>query len=323
MTRRTPQRTLEDLGEFGLIDRIERRARRLTGRRVRLGIGDDAALLRPAPGFELTVTADTAVEGVHFRFETASARSIGRRALVANLSDLAAMGARPIGFTCALQAPASLPLARVDALIDGLLSEAEMHGAPLVGGNVTRARETSLAITAIGEVEQGRALLRSGLRAGDRLYVTGRLGAAALAVARAEARGGRIRHLARPRLEAGRSLLRWGRCSACIDVSDGLAADLGHMLEASGVGADVDAARVPRARGLGAGARSLGLDPEALAFAGGEDYELVFGLRPGRGPWPSAAALARRLGTAAAEFGVVTSRRGLRGLPDLGGHTHF
>lgn len=330
MSRPPSKRTLRDVGEFGLIDRIERRARRVTGRGVRLGIGDDAAVLRPARGFEVVLSTDAFVEDVHFRFDTESAKHVGRRALVANLSDLAAMGARPIGFTCALQAPPDLPLSRVDALFDGLLVEAARHGAPLVGGNVARARETSLSIAAIGEVERGRALVRSGLRPGDRLFVTGCFGAAALAWTRAERAGRAIRHVATPRIEAGRALVRTGRCSACIDCSDGLAADLGHLLEASGVGAEVDADAVPRAPGLAAGARALGVDPDALCLAGGEDYELIFGVRSRPAPAPgrraeavSAAALARRLGTAVTEIGRVVATPGLRGLPPGRGHVHF
>jgi thiamine-monophosphate kinase len=323
MPRRPTHRTLADIGEFGLIRRIERRARGLDGRRVRLGIGDDAAVLRPAKGFDVVVTTDTFVEDVHFRFSTESALRIGRRALVANLSDLAAMGARPIGFTCALQAPASLPLTTADGLFRGMLGEARRHDVPLVGGNVSKASEVSLSITALGEVEQGRALTRAGLRPGDRLFVTGVLGAAALAFARAEHRGEQMTHRPRPRIEAGRALVRSRRCSACIDLSDGLASDLRHMLEASGVGAEIDAGAVPRARGLAAGADALGLDPDGLCCAGGEDYELLFGLRPGRGGLPSPAALGRRLGAVVTEIGRVTSRRGLHGLPALSGHTHF
>ncbi len=323
MPARRSQRTLADIGEFGLIRRIERRARGVTGRRVRLGIGDDAAVLRPAKGFEVVVTADTFVEGVHFRFETDGTMRIGYRALVANLSDLAAMGARPIGFTCALQAPPSLPLDAADGLFRGLLAAARDHEAPLVGGNVTRASETSLAITALGEVEQGRALTRGGLRAGDRLFVTGAFGGAAFALAGAE-RGEKVRaYRPLPRVAAGRALVRSKRCSACIDVSDGLVADLSHMLEASGVGAEIDAAAIPRAEGLAAGAEWLGLDADALCLGGGEDYELVFGLRPGRRGLPSVATLSRRLDAVVTEIGTVTSRRGLRGLPALPGHTHF
>jgi thiamine-monophosphate kinase len=338
MPRGSSKRSVADLGEFGLIDRIERRARRVTGRRVRIGIGDDAAVLRPAAGFDVVLTTDTLVEDVHFRFATEAAKRIGHRALVANLSDLASMGARPIGFTCALQAPATLSVSRVDALFDGLLATAELYGVPLVGGNVARARETSLAITAVGEVERGRALTRAGLRAGDRLFVTGRLGAAALAVARAERTGKAIRHRPVARIEAGRALVASRRCSACIDCSDGLAADLGHMLEASGVGAEIDASAVPRAPGLDRGARALGLDADTLCFAGGEDYELIFGLRPGSRPGlrPGSRAAAsrrradalvadleRRLGTVVTEIGRVTAAGGLRGLPVIKGHTHF
>ena len=318
-------RTLDDVGEFALIERIERKARRSSGTAVALGIGDDAALLRTTRGFDLAVSADSLVEDVHFDRSQMSARDTGRRALAVNLSDLAAMGARPIGFTLALQAPATLELRWLDGMVTGLLDEARAHAAPLVGGNLARGLETALAITVLGEVERGRALRRDGLRPGDRLFVTGALGGAALALARAQQTGAPLRHRVTPRLEAGRRLVSLGRCSACIDLSDGLVADLGHVLDASGVGAQIEASSVPRARGLAAGARRLSLDPDRLALAGGEDYELLFGLRPGRNRSenPSEAVLGRRLRTSVTEIGVVTAARGIHGLPQLAGYQHF
>jgi thiamine-monophosphate kinase len=334
--RRSPKRgasagrakTIGDLGEFGLISRIQRRVERAglpAGRALQLGIGDDAALLRPSPGFDLAVSADSVVEDVHFRRSAVSARLIGQRALAVNLSDLAAMGARPFGFTLALQAPASLELRWLDGVVAGLLDEAVAHAAPLVGGNVTRGRDTALAITVLGEVERGRALRRDGLRRGDRLFVSGPLGAAALAVARSERAGARLRHRPAARVELGRRLVGLRRCSACIDLSDGLVADLGHMLEASGVAARIDPAAIPRAPGLARGARALGLDPDRLALAGGEDYELLFGWRPGpkRAQNPSLAALRRRLRAPIAEIGVVVAAGEGRGLPGFEGHRHF
>jgi thiamine-monophosphate kinase len=310
---------LRDLGEFGLIDRIERAVRRLgAAPGVVIGVGDDAAVLRPKPREDVVVTTDALVEGVHFRWDTQGPRNIGRRALVANLSDLAAMGARPLGFTCALAAPPSLPLRTLDEMVAGLLREACEHGCPLVGGNLSRAGETSLTVTAIGAVSRGRSLTRAGARPGDRILVTGTLGGAALAVARAERGLGRIRGLPTPRLGAGRALARIPEVGACIDVSDGLEADLGHLLRAGGgLAAEIDPARVPRPPRFAASCVRLGLDPNRLALAGGEDYELLFTVRAAG---PSSAALARRLGVPVAEIGRAV-RGGVRGGP--GGWRHF
>ncbi len=299
---------LRDVGEFRLIDRIMRIAGRPGGRDVLLGIGDDAAVVRVRPGEDLVATTDALVEGVHFRFTMQGARTIGARALAVNLSDLAAMGARPLGALLAFAAPAGLPLRTALDLARGLVALGRRHACPLVGGNVARARETSLTVTALGAVARGRALLRSAARPGDRILVTGTLGGAALALARAERRGARIRAVPEPRLRAGRILARTRGIGACIDLSDGLLADLAHVLEASGAGAELDVASLPAARGLGAACRRLCLDAEELLLAGGEDYELLFTVRASG---PRAPALARRLGIRVTEIGVVT-RRGLR-----------
>jgi thiamine-monophosphate kinase len=318
-------RSLSDLGEFALIDRIERalrRARASGGPTVALGIGDDAALLRVRHGEEVAVTTDALVEAVHFRWEAEPAAAIGGRALAAALSDLAAMGARPLGVVVALAAPPDLALARIDGLVRGMAALARRCGAPLVGGNIARARDTMLALTAIGAVRRGRALRRDAARPGDRVLVTGALGGAALAVARA-ARAGRRRGPApEPRLAAGRALAALPGAGACIDVSDGLLADLGHVLAASGVGATLDPARVPRPRGFARACAALGLDPERVVLGGGEDYELCFTVRPGA---PGSAALARRFGLPVTEIGRIERRRGLRGVRDASaaGWTHF
>jgi thiamine-monophosphate kinase len=296
---------LLDLGEFGLIDRIERAARHVAkARAVVIGIGDDAAVLRPRPGEDVVISTDALVERVHFRFEHQSARNIGRRALVANLSDLAAMGARPLGFTLALSAPPTLPVRRVDDLLAGLLVEAGTHGCPLVGGNLSAAGETSLTLTVVGAVTKGRALTRGGVRAGDRLCVTGRLGAAALALARATLTGAPIRQLPTPRLRAGRALARIPEVTACIDLSDGLLADSRHLLADRRLAAAIDPGAVPRPRGFAVACGRLGVEAERLALAGGEDYELLFAVR---GAAPSVALLRRRLGVEVAEIGRVVS----------------
>ena len=312
---------LRDVGEFGLIERIERAVRRSgRARGVVLGIGDDAALLRLRAGDDLAVSTDALVEDVHFRFASETARSIGRRALAASLSDLAAMGARPLAVVAALAAPPTLPLAHAEGIVRGIVDGARRWDAPLVGGNVARAKQTSLTLTVLGAVRRGRALTRAGARPGDRIFVTGTLGGAALAVARA-ARGARVRIAPEPRLAAGLALARLLGVGACIDVSDGLVADLGHLLRASRVGAQIDPARVPRPAGFAAACRRAGADPERLALAGGEDYELLFTLRSRLAP----AALQRRLGVRVAEIGAITRVRGLRGLPAAGqtGWTHF
>lgn len=300
-----------ELGEFGLIARIGRLAERVQGRGVVLGIGDDAAVLRPAAGEDIVVSTDAYVEGVHFRRGDGAASGIGHRALAANLSDLAAMGARPRAFLLSATLPPSTQVRFTLGLVGGMLALAERHHCPLVGGNVTRGREIGLTLTVLGAVRRGRALRRSAARVGDRLFVTGALGAAARARARSERSAAPLRHRPEPRIAAGLALARMRHSGACIDVSDGLVADLGHLLEASGVGARIDPARLPAARG--ASLREV--------LAGGEDYELLFTIRPGG---PGSGALARRLGVAVSEIGAIT-RSGLEGLPSSapGGFEHF
>lgn len=298
---------LRELGEFGLIARIERMARQVQGHDVVLGIGDDAALLRARGGEDLALTTDAFVEGVHFRLRDEPALRIGRRALVANLSDLAAMGARPIGFTLALAAPPALDARSALALVRGVVSEGARYGAPLVGGNVTRASEVSLTIAAVGGVRARRALRRSRARPGDRLFVTGTLGAAVLDRLRAERGRGRRRHVPVPRLGAGRALAGTPGIGACIDVSDGLAADLRHLLVASGVGAELRVEALPRTRGFARACTALRLDPLRLLLAGGEDYELLF---TARGLVAEAAGLARRGGVPVTEIGRITREPG-------------
>ena len=322
---------LRDVGEFGLIGRIEALARAASGGRPRprpvvLGIGDDAALLRARRDATWAVTTDAHVEGVHFRWPEQGPRDLGRRIAAANLSDLAAMGAAPAALTLSLAAPPDLELRTLLGVVRGLLATAAAEGAELVGGNVARAARSAFHVTALGTVPRGGALLRRAARPGDRLFVTGVLGATALDRARAEASGGRLRHRPEARVGAGRALRRLPTRGACIDVSDGLLADLGHVLEASGVGVELDVAALPRPRGLAAACRRLGLVPEAVLLGGGEDYELLFTLRA-KGPGPR--ALSRRLGVPVREIGRITRSRGrvLLGAPagaaGGGGWRHF
>jgi thiamine-monophosphate kinase len=311
---------LRDLGEFGLIERIARAARRAgSGPAVRIGIGDDAALLRLGAREDLVVSTDARVEGVHFRFDWQSPRDAGHWALASALSDLAAMGARPLGALLALATPPSLDVAVFDALLRGALSLGARCGCPLVGGNVARAPVLSLTFTVLGAVARGRALRRDTARAGDRLFVTGRLGETALALRRAEA-GGRIRHRPVPRLAAGRALVGLPGVGACIDISDGLLADLGHLEEASRVAFELDRARLPRAPGFEARCARVGARPDHLLAAGGEDYELLFTLRR-RGP--GEGALSRRLGVRVTEIGRAVPRQPGAGASRARGFRHF
>ncbi|MBM4382919.1 MAG: thiamine-phosphate kinase [Deltaproteobacteria bacterium] len=314
---------IRDVGEFGLIARIEALSRRAFGSRalpsVALGIGDDAALLRVRAGEQVVVTTDALVEGVHFDFAQESARTAGRRALVANLSDLAATGARPLGFVVALAAPPSLELARALGIARGLLDVAAQLDCPLVGGNLARASEVSVAITAIGAVRAGRGLLRSGARAGDRVFVTGTLGGAALDRARK-----RVTRAAVPRIGAGIALARTRGVGACIDVSDGLAADLMHVCRASGVRARLEVAAIPTPSGFAKACARVRRDPLALALAGGEDYELLFTARGGAA---KTGLLSRRLGVRVTEIGrIEAGRAAVLGLPEglgAGGFRHY
>ena len=316
-------RTLSDLGEHDLIARIARAAGPSSMPGVVLGIGDDAAVLRTRAAEDFVTSTDVTVEDVHFRWSTHAGRNVGRRALLSNLSDLAAMGARPMGFVLALSAPASLTLARFDGLISGLLAESRAHGCPLVGGNLSRARQTVLSITVFGAVPRGAALRRDALRPGDRLYVTGTLGGAALALARSERAGSRMRRLPVPRLEAGRALLRLRGRGACIDLSDGLVPDLEQLLRASRVGAELQPDRVPVPRGFASACSRLGLDPRRLSLAGGEDYELLFSVRPGTARRLSPHALSGRLGVPVSEIGRITRATGIVGLPEVEGYRHY
>ncbi len=327
MSRST--RTLADVGESALIERIGSRAGLSPGRNWPLAIGDDAAILRPRAGWDVVLSVDAVVEDVHFRFSREAPRTIGRRALIVNLSDLAAMGAEPLGCLLSLMAPRSLAVAVFDGLVEGVIAESTRHGCPLVGGNLSAATRTSLTITVVGRVERGGALRRGCVAAGDRLFVTGRLGVGALSRLRADRASARLRRLPTPRLAAGRALARLPTATGCVDLSDGLTTDLAHLLGGTGLGAEVDPAALPRPEGFEAACARLGVDPLELLCAGGEDYELLFAVRPpsgaarGRPPSLSGPALSIRLGVPVREIGRVVSRPGLHGLPVRARPHHF
>ena len=293
--------------EFDLIARIRQRVAARGD--VVLGIGDDCALLLPPPGMQLAVTMDALNVGVHFPPDTAPA-DIGWKALAVNLSDLAAMGAQPAWGTLSLSLSQGDP-GFVDAFFDGFFALAAQHGFALVGGDTTRG-PLSIAITAHGLVEPGRALRRDGARVGDDIWVSGTLGDAAGALRQWQA-GAAISpvlqaRLDRPTPRVALGLALRGIASSCIDVSDGLLADLAHICRASGVGAEVDVDALPASDALRAA-----FDPDTrrvLQAAGGDDYELCFTV-----PVTAAAALGEALaeaGTGATRIGTITAATGVR-----------
>jgi thiamine-monophosphate kinase len=315
------------LGEFDLIERFFTRP----ARRAVLGVGDDCALLASQPGMQWCVSSDMLVEGRHF-LSTVSPQRLGHKALAVNLSDLAACGADPLAFTLAL----ALPRADerfLQGFAEGLWALADRHGIELVGGDTT-AGPLNICITVIGQVPAGQALLRSGARAGDDLWVSGTLGDARAAL---EAFRGtldldgeaftllrRAMELPEPRVALGQRLR--GVASSAIDVSDGLLGDLCHVLHRSAVGARLDVDALPRSAQLAALPPALQLE---CLLHGGDDYELLFTAAPsGR---EDVRAAARDAGVPVSCIGriepghglVVTDGRGQALRVERGGFDHF
>lgn len=273
---------LKDIGERRLISGI-RQAVPVNPRGVILGIGDDAAVVR-GPG-TLVLTHDLLVEDVDFRRALHPARLLGRKALNVNLSDIAAMGGRPLHAVLGLALPGGIGRPWLGQFLRGVLDAAGAAGVALVGGDLSSSREIVIAVTLTGKAR--RFVTRSGAKPGDRLFVSGTLGDAAMGlrlVERGPARrkGRPAGRLVRafldpsPRLELGLLLARRGLASAMIDISDGLAVDLSHICEESRVGAELELGRVPISPEL---RRALGRPLEAALY-GGEDFELLFTVRP-------------------------------------------
>lgn len=268
--------TVAEIGEHALIARIRARVAAPPDFVV-VGIGDDAAVIEPERNLLEVLTTDCLVEGVHFDQTFVGAADIGHKALAVNLSDLAAMGAAPRVALLSLVLPPALPVASVDALIDGMSALAVRARISIVGGNIARSPGPLIVdVTATGSVHRRRVLTRGGARAGDDLYVTGTLGgsAAGLRLLRADAgaAGTAVDKYRRPepRTRFGLLLGRNGAARACVDLSDGLADGVRQIGEASGLGAIVEAGALP----IEAGATLRD------ALGGGEDYELLFAVSP-------------------------------------------
>jgi thiamine-monophosphate kinase len=329
-----PTRTVADLGERALIERIT--ARLATPAWLVVGPGDDAAVVEPERGALDVFTTDVQVEGVHFDRRFVPPDALGHRALAVNLSDLAAMGARPRAALLSLVLPDALDVDAVDGILDGLLAAADAHRVAVVGGNISRSPgPLVIDVTAIGAVRRRRILTRSGARPGDGVYVTGTIGDALVGLRSLQhgSAHGVIAQQQRylrpePRVRAGLVLAGQRAASACIDLSDGLADAVRQIAAASHVGIALDAPTLPIADEVRRWHEAQGQDPILAALHGGDDYELLFTSRPAHQGRLRGAR--RALGELPiTRIGVVTRERrlvlrtagGTRELPD--GFEHF
>jgi thiamine-monophosphate kinase len=285
--------------ERSLIQQIRRIAASSVNAAVKMGIGDDCAILRLKPGYELLVTTDLCIENVHFRRAWHPPAAVGHRCLTRGLSDIAAMGGEPLACFLSLGLPADLPQAWITGFLRGLLALAKRHRVELAGGDVSSAPQIAADIIVTGQVPSGTAVLRSGASFGDRIYVTGSLGGSAGTLKQLSA-GQAIKptksnphFYPTPRLKVGDYLRNRGLATSMIDISDGLSVDLTHICDESGVAAILMSNMVPIARNA---------DLE-LALHGGEDYELHF-TAPRRANIP-----ARIAGVAISQIGEIMNRR--------------
>lgn len=286
------------IGEFALIERIRRILPKPHD--AILGIGDDCAVLRPTVDRELLLTTDLLVDGVDFTRQTITPFRLGRKAMGVNLSDIAAMGGLPRAALVTLAIPPDEEIEFVDELYRGLREEGARFAVEVIGGDLSASSTLMIGVTLVGEVEVGKAVTRSGAKPGDRIWITGRLGAAAAGLVALKA-GFRLlddqvetpyevsdslqeairqaieRHLCPiPRIREGWALAQAGVASAMIDLSDGLASDLTHLCRESGVSATIREDQIPVDQAASAIAQRFGQDPLALALQGGEDFELLF-----------------------------------------------
>ena len=308
-----------------MIARVKRALPATAGAGLRTGVGDDAAVLRPGRGLEWVISSDALIENVHFVAGTQPPESVGYKALARATSDLAAMGARPRFFLLNLALPPARTGRWLDACLRGMAKAARRFGMRLAGGDTARSRTIALNLTVLGEIAPGRAVLRSGARPGDRIFVTGRLGAAQLGleiVLRGLAGQARWRKLLaahyypEPPIALGQWLARRGMVSSMMDISDGLSTDLTRLCAASGVGARIRASRLPTVR-VPLALEKRGIRAFQLALHGGEDYQLLFTV-PARlaGRMPT-----RREGVNITEIGEIVRRRGIELRGDDGKRT--
>ena len=329
--------SVSDVGEHVLIARVRERVPPAPAW-VAIGLGDDAAVVEPARNLLEVATTDALVEGVHFDRAFTPPRAIGHRALAVNLSDLAAMGASPRSALLSLVLPPDLALADFDDMVDGFMSLADSAGVALIGGNITRSPGPLIVdVTALGTVRRRRVLARSGARPGDEVWVSGDIGSAAAGLQSLRAGTPAGEAMAgcqaaflepQPRLRLGTLLGRNRASTSCVDLSDGLADGLHQLADASGAGIEVDGASVPLSAGARAWFESRGLDPVTASLTGGDDYELLFTVRPRvRSRFEtvrrqSGGLRLTRIGTVRRNAGVVITRGGIAE-PVPSGYIHF
>ncbi len=314
--------TIGALGERALIERIHSRLAP-TPDWVRVGIGDDAAVVEPVRGELEVLTTDTMVEGVHWEWKYSSAADVGAKSLAINLSDLASMGAAPRAALLSLSLRSDWSVEALDAFLDSFVSAAGVHGVSLIGGNVTSTSgPMSITVTLTGSARPRRVLTRGGGHPGDVLYVSGAVGSALAGLLWLKTPGtdpddpevaecvDRYRR-PEPRIRAGLVVARNRAASACMDLSDGLADAVRQVARASGVGASVDSTVLPIPEAARRIFESAGLDPISAAAAGGDDYELLFAVPPRRRRAFEAAWRQTR-GLAISRIGVLTAEPGLR-----------
>jgi thiamine-monophosphate kinase len=280
--------------ESQLVEKIARALlpNRVASWRLKMGIGDDAAIVSPAARTEWVLSCDTFLERVHFRVKTHPPDSVGYKALARASSDLAAMGATPRFFLLTLALPSTRTGSWLDAFLKGMARAARELGITIIGGDTTQSRTVFVSITVLGEIAPGRSLTRSGAQPGDIIYVSGRLGRAQLGlelVLRGQARNRRLRALVQPhlypkiRIELGSQLARQHVATSAMDLSDGLSTDLARLCAASKVGAKIYASKIPTVEIPSSAASKLGhrkSDPLQRALHSGEDYELLFTIPP-------------------------------------------
>jgi thiamine-monophosphate kinase len=282
-------KTLSDIGEFGIIDRIlmliQEEGVKTPG--VTLGIGDDAAAIKPRVGYEVLVTCDCLIEGRHYLPDSINSVDLGRRAMAVNISDIGAMGGLPLYSLVSLGLRADTPVADVESMYRGFLMELNPFKASIIGGNITKTEGANfIDITIVGEVEQGKLMLRSSAEVGDVILVTGYPGQAVAGLQLLQRSQWLQDVQNHPLVQAyntpehrareGHAIARSCYAKAMIDTSDGLLADLGHICEESRVGAEIIQKQLPLSKALNQEARQIERDPYDMVMSDSDDYELIF-----------------------------------------------
>lgn len=280
---------LKELGEFGLIGRIREEFPAPDGV---LGIGDDCAVIPQSTGNDTLVSTDMLVEGSHFLLEDITPYQLGWKCAAVNFSDIAAMGGRPVGSFLSVALPKNLPDGWMDEFLRGYKEISQKYGFPLLGGDTTSSPDRlCINVTVLGSNPSGRSKMRSGAKAGDLICVTGLLGdaAAGLQVILSKAKRDddakylvEKHYMPSPKMEEGASLAGIDGVHAMADISDGVASDLRHILDESGVGAEVDVAKLPVSEQMTRWCKNNWTDPVKMALSGGEDYELLFTVDPSK-----------------------------------------